>query len=190
MIRVSLSADILGDKKLIKELAKLDHEGIPRSLKRALAKTNSATRTQMSKSVRTRYSLKAKRIKQDIAKTTYTSDSMRIATKDKPASLRAYSGRMTAKGYSAMVVKGKRAVIRKGFLIKLKKGRGYRDPRTPFMREGRSKNPIRPIFGPSLYRIFMKGQFGKQLQRQVQKKGENVFTTELKRLIRFEAGSR
>ena len=58
------------------------------------------------------------------------------------------------------------------------------------MREGRSKNPIRPIFGPSLYRIFMKGQFGKQLQRQVQKKGENVFTTELKRLIRFEAGSR
>ena len=189
MIRVSLSADILGDEKLIKELAKLDHEGIPRSLRRSLAKTNSATRTEMSKAVRKRYTLKAKRIKQDIAKTTYTSDSMRISTKDKPASLRAYSGRPTAKGYSAMVVKGKRAVVRKGFLIK-KKGGGYRSPRTPFMREGRSKNPIRPIFGPSLYRIFTRGQFGKQLQRQVMKKGEQTFTAELKRLIQFEARSR
>ena len=58
------------------------------------------------------------------------------------------------------------------------------------MREGRSKRPIRAIFGPSLYRIFMRGQFGKQLQRKVQKKGETTFTNELRRLIKLEAGSR
>ena len=181
MIQVKLSADVIGDKETIKKLARLDHKGIPASLRQALNVTNRKTRTAMAKGVREKYTVKSERIKQDISPTRYTADSLLINTKHKPISLRQYSGRPTAKGYSAMVVKGKRAVIRKGFIRK-----GY-EPKTPFMRTGKARLPIKALFGPSLYKIFTAGQFAKGLQRRVQTKGRVAFTQELRRQIDLRA---
>ena len=190
MIEIKLGAEVLGDKAMVKKLAKLDHQGIPVALHRSLNKTNGKVRTKMSRSVTSRYAVKAERVKDEIPKSTFTKDSIKIKTGERGISLRQFKGRPVRKGYSAMVIKGKRAVIRKGFLIKQKK---VNKPKStvPFMRIGRSRHPIKPLYGPSVHSIFKGGRYGKQITKEVMKVGKETFNSELRGQINLAAtGSR
>jgi hypothetical protein len=133
-------------------------------LKRAVADTERATRTEAKRQIAARYATTQRRISEGLR---YSRASTRlgfaIIGMKKPLRVRDYGGRATKSGVSVAIFRGTRKVIRSGFAGARARGssgggaeelwiRTGEAPRliTRGSNAGRRKEPIRPLVGPSV----------------------------------------
>lgn len=124
----------------------------PKVFAQAASSVARASGTEAKREITAIYNIKQKRVGESL--TSVTKGYEVITTgKAKGITLASFGGRPAAKGYSAAVRKGSRKVIRGGFesTIAVKRKDGSEGSVTlPMKRLGRSRYPIKVLYGPSV----------------------------------------
>lgn len=160
MAQIDISARIIGDKELSAALARLSSHDIPKAIKAGVRDAARAGRTTLAKSIGERYSLSAGRIKQDVSQAQFLNQGQTaiIRTSRKPITAMQFKARQTRQGLSMSIYKGKRTVVKSGFIAK----------GLPFVRRGKDRMPIRVIQGPSIHAIYTGGKWAPALQARTE----------------------
>jgi hypothetical protein len=140
--------------KVIKALDEIPKGPARRALVRGLNKTAANVRTSASRAIRERRSLSAKTVNQALAirKASNAKLVSSLVVTGRPIPLKEYKARETRKGVTVSVTPGARKLIEhagnRGFIVQKIGGH-------VFAREGKSRLPIKKLFGPSLPSTFV-----------------------------------
>jgi hypothetical protein len=201
-------ADVKLDSSEVKALEKVFGITAPRELKksmrRALSRTRSGSKTDTSKRVREEYNIQARRLKKDVVLTrpNYSSFSFRVIGRKRPISLISFRGkggppRQVASGVSAAVELGSREVIRHAFIrtglngnkqvfTRYARGGGLL-PKVRMSRgsnAGQVKRKLRALKGPSVADMML----GSEVEKTLGDTAQDRFLTELQRNLKFLLG--
>lgn len=153
-------------------------KAIPKAITRSLNKVGSTARTQAAREIRQFRRLKISEIKRGmrVFRARPRRPVFEVKVSRRPISLRRYGAKMGGGKRRRRVVvnvDGERQVLEHAFFIE---GR----PKSPvFERVGRSRLPIRKLFGPSLGTALEKQVVRNQLRRTVGERWPRVFRHEL-----------
>lgn len=190
-----MANDITVDSSEVRELEKVFRTTAPKQLKksmrRALSRTRTGSRTQASKTVREKYNIQARRLKRDVILTrpNYSSFSFRLIGRKKPISLISFRGksgppRQTKAGVTVAVEKGQRKLIRHAFIARGANGNAQVFTRYPRRGEPSGRLPIRSLRGPSASDMVIGSDVVEHLTGYAQER----FLDELQRNLRFFLG--
>ena len=146
-----IRADSVGIGNLARDLARVAAD-VPKVFAQAASSVARASGTEAKREITAIYNIKQKRVGESL---TSVAKGYEVITtgKARGITLASFGGRPTAKGYSAAVRKGSRKVIRGGFesTIAVKRKDGSEGSVTlPMKRLGRSRYPIKVLYGPSV----------------------------------------
>jgi hypothetical protein len=146
---VSLPVDIDGPdiERQKKFLESLGSRRINRVNRRAISRTQTSARTEISKGVREELALKSRDVKDSISIKRPGRDDKptgNVRIKAKPIALKRYGARTTRKGVTVKVKKSRgRSVVEGGFIVESLGGH-------VFIRKGKARLPISKLWGPSV----------------------------------------
>jgi hypothetical protein len=175
MAQIDISARIIGDQQLSAALARLSSHDIPKAIKAGVREAAKQGRTTLAKSIGQRYGLSAARIKQDVSDPQFLQggEVAIIRTSRKPITAMQFKAKETRRGLTMAIFKGKRTLVKSGFIAK----------GLPFVRRGKERMPIRVIQGPSIHAIYTGGKWAPALQARTEVKIETVLVEQtLKRI--------
>lgn len=113
-------------------------------LVKALNKSATNSQIKIKDEVTLKYAVKKTSIRSKIFKATTTNLKSKIRYSNRPVSLTSFTGtRQTKKGVSVAIIKGRRRVIKSGFIQTVK------NSRQAFKRKGKTRYPIERLTGPS-----------------------------------------
>lgn len=144
-----VALDIQSDvDRMVKQMG-ADVRQVPKALNSTINKTATTIRKEGVRQLAKETGIKQKDIRRDVVirKSNFQTLSARIRATGSFTNLIRFGARQTKKGVSAAPWK-KRRVFKGAFIAN--KGR------TVFVRKGKSRLPIQPVFGPSLPREFLK----------------------------------
>ncbi len=145
---MEITVDIIGDKEFIKGLAKLNSFEAPEAIRKAIRHTaGSPTKRVISQKVREHYNLKAARVKKDIMRPRYEDGGFKVTirTSYDPMTLMQYGFKQTARGGKYTIFKGQTMFQAGAF-----KAVGSNGNVLPWVRIGKTRFPVRTMYGPSL----------------------------------------
>jgi hypothetical protein len=156
MASIDISARIIGNAELSAALARLSSHDIPKAIKAGVRDAARAGRTTLAKSISQRYSLSSGRVKQDVPTARFMAGGQTavITTSRKPITAMQFKPKQVRTGLSMSIFRGKRTVVKSGFLAK----------GLPFRRRGKERMPIDVIHGPSIHAIYTGGKWAPALQ--------------------------
>lgn len=159
---------------IVKELNRLQREVVPKATARALNRTITTVNNEAARAISKRTGMGVRSIKEKLR--IYKAGPHKlvaeiVAPKHAPNLIR-YGARRTKKGVSAKAW-NQRKVYKHTFIAN--------DGRTVFARVGKARLPIKPIYGPSLPRTFVK----QAIREVMEKVGAERFPIEFTRELRF-----
>lgn len=153
---------------------------------RAINRTTTATKTEISRQVRAKYNVKHKDVLNTLRVDNAHTNSLKatITSKGELIPLSSFSARQLKSGVSVAVLKGKRSKINGLFLTTLKQPKYEKGATNVFSRKTAKRAPLRGHYGPSIPQMVGNEQpLGK-----VESRGQEVLLTrlehELNRLLR------
>lgn len=197
MAQIDISARVIGDKELSAALARLSSHDIPKAIRSGVREAAKQGRTTLAKSIGQRYTLKASRIKDDVAEPQFLQggDVAIIRTSRKPITARQFGLRESRKGVTMAIYRGERTIIRSGFMQTSNDGKfdGRRafvpNRKRPYSNEkgkprrSNPRNAIAMVQGPSIHAIYTGGKWAPALQARTEVKIENVLTEQILKRI-------
>jgi len=146
-----IRADTTGIGRLARDLAAVVNDQ-QRVFSQAASSVARASGTEAKREITAIYGIKQSRVAEGLKSVAKGYDVITTA-EGRGVTLASFGGRPTAKGYSAAVRKGSRKVIRGGFestiVVKHKDG-SEGSVTLPMKRVGRSRYPIKVLYGPSV----------------------------------------
>jgi len=147
-----IRADSVGIGNLARDLARVAADA-PKVFAQAASSVARASGTEAKREITAIYNIKQARVAEGLKSVARGYEVITTAKGKNVPTLASFGGRPTAKGYSAAVRKGSRKVIRGGFesTIAVKHKDGSEGSVTlPMKRVGRSRYPIKVLYGPSV----------------------------------------
>lgn len=175
MARIDISARVLGDAELAQTLSKLSSQDIPKAIRSGVRDAARAGRTTLAKSIGQRYSLSAARIKQDVPNARFMAGGQTavITTSRKPITAMQFKPKEVRTGLSMSIYRGKRTVVKSGFIAK----------GLPFKRRGKERMPLDVIYGPSIHAIYTGGKWAPALQARTEVRIEDALESGILRAL-------
>ncbi len=175
MARIDISARVLGDKELAATLEKLSSQDIPKAIRAGVRDAARAGRTTLAKSIGQRYALTAGRIKQDVPTARFMAGGQTavITTSRKPITAMQFKPKEVRTGLSISIYRGKRTVVKSGFIAK----------GLPFKRRGKDRMPLDVIHGPSIHAIYTGGKWAPALQARTEVRIEDALESGILRAL-------
>jgi hypothetical protein len=166
MAQIDISARVIGDKELAATLERMSSHDIPKAIRSGVRDAARAGRTTLAQSIGQRYSLTAGRIKQDVSQPQYLAGGQTaiIRTNRKPITAMQFKPKEKRKGLSLAIYRGKRTLVKSGFLAK----------GLPFKRKGKERLPLDVIKGPSIHAIYTGGKWAPALQARTEVRIEDA----------------
>lgn len=167
MAVIDISARVIGDEQLARTLAQLSSTDIPKAIKAGVRYAARGGRTELAKNIRQRYGLTTARIKQDVSDPQFRDGGQTaiIRTSRKPITAMQFKPKQVRTGLSLAIHKGKRTVVKSGFIAK----------GLPFKRKGKERYPLDVIHGPSIHAIYTGGRFADAIQQATEERiGEQL----------------
>jgi hypothetical protein len=166
MAQIDISARIIGDTELAAALARLSSHDIPKAIKAGVRDAARAGRTTLAKSISQRYSLASSRVKKDVPTARFMAGGQTavITTSRKPITAMQFKPKQIRKGLSMSIFRGKRTVVKSGFMAK----------GLPFRRQGKERMPLDVIHGPSIHAIYTGGKWSPALQARTEVRIEDA----------------
>lgn len=129
----------------------------------------------MAKSIGQRYSLTAGRIKQDVPTARFMAGGQTavITTSRKPITAMQFKPKEVRTGLSMSIYRGKRTVVKSGFIAK----------GLPFKRRGKERMPLDVIHGPSIHAIYTGGKWAPALQARTEVRIEEALESGILRAL-------
>jgi len=175
MARIDISARVLGDAELAQTLSKLSSQDIPKAIRAGVRDAARAGRTTLAKSIGQRYSLSAARIKQDVPTARFMAGGQTavITTSRKPITAMQFKPKEVRTGLSMSIYRGKRTVVKSGFIAK----------GMPFKRRGKERMPLDVIHGPSIHALYTGGKWAPALQARTEVRIEDALESGILRAL-------
>lgn len=185
MARVDITARLIGDEQLTKALQELAAKDIPKAIRAGVRDASRAGRTTMAKAIGQRYSLSAARIKKGVPNARIASDgqSAVITTSRKPITGVSYKARKTGKGLTMAIYRGKRSLMKSGFMqhsetgafagtlpFVASKARAYRGDK----KRAKPRRGLDVVVGPSIHAIYTGGKWSPALQARTELRVEQA----------------
>ena len=146
---MEITVDIIGDKEFVRGLARLNSFEAPELIRKAIRYTaGTPARRVISQKVREIYRVKAARVKKDIHRTKFEDGGFKatIRTSYDPMTLMQYGFKQTARGGKYQIFKSGASQFQAGAF----KAVGSNGNVLPWVRIGKTRFPVRTMYGPSL----------------------------------------
>jgi hypothetical protein len=172
---IDISARVLGGAELAQTLQRLSSQDIPKAIRAGVRDAARAGRTTLAKSIGQRYALTAGRIKQDVPTARFMAGGQTavITTSRKPITAMQFKPKEVRTGLSMSIYRGKRTVVKSGFIAK----------GLPFKRRGKERMPLDVIHGPSIHAIYTGGKWAPALQARTEVRIEDALESGILRAL-------
>ena len=150
-----MKVTVRGLADLREEADRLQREIESKIVPRVLARTARGARTEISKQVRQRYSVKSGAVNAAVKIGPVRSSQVILTVSGKPLQLSQFGGmRQRKTGVGVTIIKGRRQTLEGAFVVR---GRA-------FTRVGSARLPIRPLAGPAVSQMLLVGDVWRRVQ--------------------------
>ena len=199
MANVDISMRLMGDQELVQALHRLSTQDVQKAIRAGVRDAARAGRTTLAKSIGQRYSLSARRIKQDVSqpKFSYGGTEAVLYTSREPITAMQFRPRQTKKGLSMLIYRGKRTTVLSGFLqtstegvfpgtlpFKPNTARRYRGDTKGETPRAKPRAGMDVIHGPSIHAIYTGGHWAPALQARTELRIEQALEDGIIRSLR------